>query len=339
MAKKNETTQKKKVSKWDVAPKSIKDLYFAIGGVFDGLSSIIDQEEADNEDKALIDLLARVLDDYNELEAKHQKECGMMSEYEEELSECKEDNKQIKADLEEQVSITEALRELRDECLSHWMVANEKLGKLRTLLAAVDVTASYENNDNDGVGNWTVCNNLVKKNLELEDERYRYELELNRALENIEAALGIQRVHLTSSYGDRADYIIKKIKEDRTIYSLNKIIERSNYGFCDRNCNGPETLESLKTFLKDEYKFDAIFLYTCPDDGYWTLVQRGPNVFNRKSNNFRWAFRGAMECLGMSPGAIAAEIRWTSNSKVTPTDISAKWSQRACEIYDKGEEK
>jgi hypothetical protein len=219
------------------------------------------------------------------------------------------------------------------------MVANEKLGQLRTLLAAVDVTTRHEDKDNDGVGHWCVCNNLVKKNLDLEDEIYRYERELNCALENIEAALGIQRVHLSSSYGDRADYIIKKIKEDRTIYSLNKIIERSNYGLCDRNCNGPETLESLKTFLKDEYKFDAIFLYTGPDDGYWTLIQRGPNVFNRKSNNFRWAFRGAMECLGMSPGAIAAEIRWTSNSKVTPTDIAAKWSQRACEIYDKGEEK
>jgi hypothetical protein len=258
----------------------------------------------------------------------------MISEYEEELSECKEENKQIKAELEEQVSITEALRELRDEYLSHWMVANEKLGQLRTLLAAVDVTTRHEDKDNDGVGHWCVCNNLVKKNLELEDERYRYEQRLNSILEEIEAALGIQRIHLSSSYDDRADYIIKKIKEDRTIYSLNKIIERSNYGLCDRNCNGPETLESLKTFLKDEYKFDAIFLYTGPDDGYWTLIQRGPNVFNRKSNNFRWAFRGAMECLGMSPGAIAAEIRWTSNSKVTPTDVAAKWSQRACEKFE-----
>ena len=322
MAKKNENTQKK-VSKWDVAPKSIKDLYFAIGGVFDGLSSIIDPEKADNEDKALIDLLARVLDDYNELEAKHQKECGMISEYEEELSERKEENKQIKADLEEQVSITEALRELRDEYLSHWMVANEKLGQLRTLLAAVDVTTRHEDKDNDGVGNWTVCNNLVKKNLDLEDEIHRYEQELHCILENIEASLGIQRIHLATSYGDRADYIIKKIKDDKINYCL----------------NDPESLESLKKFLMDEYKFDVKFIYDGPDDGYWTLVQRGPNVFNRKSNNFRWAFRGAMECLGMSPGAIAAEIRWTSNSKVTPTDISAKWSQRACEIYDKGEEK
>jgi hypothetical protein len=319
MAKKNETTQKKKVSKWEAAPNSIKDLYFAIGGVFDGLSSIIDPEEADNEEKALIDLLARVLDDYNELEAKHQKDTGMISEYEEELSECKEENKQTKADLKEQVSITEALRELRDEYLSHWMVANEKLGQLRTLLAAVDVTTRHEDKDND--------------------ERYRYEQRLNSILEEIEAALGIQRIYLSSSYDDRADYIIKKIKDDRKKYFVYESVAKSHYGLHSENHNGPETLESLKTFLKDEYKFDAIFLYTCPDDGYWTLVQRGPNVFNRKSNNFRWAFRGAMECLGMSPGAIAAEIRWTSNSKVTPTDISAKWSQRACEIYDKGEEK
>jgi hypothetical protein len=315
MAKKNENTQKK-VSKWEAAPKSIKDLYFAIGGLFDGLSSVIDPEEADNEDKALIDLLARVLDDYNELEAKHQKDTGMISEYEEE-------NRNFKSELDIKTDVCNALQNDIDIYRSNWVNANEKLGQLRTLLAAVDVTTRHEDKDNDGVGHWCVCNNLVNKNLDLEDEIHRYEQELHCILKNIEASLGIQRIHLATSYEDRADYIIKKIKDDKINYCL----------------NDPESLESLKTFLKDEYKLDAIFLYTGPDDGYWTLIQRGPNVFNRKSNNFRWAFRGAMECLGMSSGAIAAEIRWTSNSKVTPTDIAAKWSQRACEIYDKGEEK
>ena len=327
MAKKNETTQKKKVSKWEVAPKSIKDLYFAINGVFDGLSSIIDPEEADNEDKALCDLLARVLDDYNELEAKHQKDTGMISEYEEE-------NRNLKGELDIKTDECNALQNDIDIYRSNWINANEKLDQLRTLLAVVDVTTRHEDKDNDGVGHWRVCNNLEKKNRELEDELYRYKLELNCALENIEAALDIQRIHLVSSYGDRADYIIKKIKDDRSKYFVYKSVAKSHYGLHSGGHNGPETLESLKKFLMDEYKFDVTFIQDGPYDGYWTLVQRGPNVFNRKSNNFRWAFRGAMECLGMSPGAIAAEIIWTSNSKVTPTDISLKWSQRACEKFE-----
>lgn len=318
MAKKNETTQKK-ISKWEAAPKSIKDLYFAVDAMFDGLSSIMGPESANDEKKALNDLLARVLDDYNELEAKHQKECGMISEYEEEISQYKEENEQLKADLEKQVAITEEIRELRDGYRSRWMDANGRLDQLLILLAAVDVTVEYEDNDGDGVGNWRVCNTLKMNNLELEVERYRYEHRLNSILEEIESALDIQRIHLSSSYDDRADYIIKKISE--------RVKEEPNK---------PESLESLKKFLLDEYKFDAKFTYTSSDEGFWRLVQRGPNVFNRKSNNFRWAFRGAMECLGWTPGRIAAEIIWTSNSKVTPTDISAKWSEIACEIYDKG---
>lgn len=325
MAKKNENTQKK-ISKLEAAPKSIQNLYFAMNGLFDelfdGLNSIIGPEDANNKEKALIDLLTRVLDDYNELEAKHQKECGMISEYEEEISQYKEENEQLKADLEKQVAITEEISEIRDKYLTCCVDAEYRLDQLLILLAAVDVTVEHEDNDNDGVGNWRVCNTLKMKNLELEVERYRYEHRLNSILEEIETALDIQRIHLSSSYDDRADHIIKKIGE--------RVKEEPNK---------PESLESLKKFLMDEYKFDVTFIRTSPDEGFWKLIQRGPNVFNRKSNNFRWAFRGAMECLGMSPGAIAAEIIWTSNSKVTPTDISLKWSQRACEYYEKGEEK
>lgn len=90
---KNNDIQVNKISKWDAAPDSIKDLYFAISGMFDGLSSFIDPQEADNDESALNGLLAKVLDNYNELEAVHQKECGMISQYEEE-------NKKLKSELD-----------------------------------------------------------------------------------------------------------------------------------------------------------------------------------------------------------------------------------------------
>lgn len=130
MSKKNENTQKK-VSKWDVAPKSIKDLYFAIGGVFDGLSSIIDPEEADNEDKALIDLLTRVLDDYNELEAKHQKDTGMISEYAEENARLKQKNEKASnniRDLRQVLEENDIATYLNPVTVS-WGVANIALQK------------------------------------------------------------------------------------------------------------------------------------------------------------------------------------------------------------------
>lgn len=130
MAKKNENTQKK-VSKWGVAPKSIKDLYFAINGVFDGLSSIIDPEEADNEEKALIDLLARVLDDYNELEAKHQKDTGMISEYAEENARLKQKNEKASnniRDLRQVLEENDIATYLNPVTVS-WGVANIALHK------------------------------------------------------------------------------------------------------------------------------------------------------------------------------------------------------------------
>ena len=65
----------KKISKWDAAPKSIKNMQEIVNALYDPLP---------DEQNPIIDALSKVLDDYNELEAKYQKQCGMISEYEEE---------------------------------------------------------------------------------------------------------------------------------------------------------------------------------------------------------------------------------------------------------------
>lgn len=77
----------KKVNKWDAAPESIRKL-----------KELIDKQRlsislGECEDLIGLDALEKVLCDYNELEAKHQLDCGLISEYEEE-------NKNLKSKLD-----------------------------------------------------------------------------------------------------------------------------------------------------------------------------------------------------------------------------------------------
>lgn len=74
----------KKVNKWEAAPESIRKLKEAINGTVDGLSIAGELVDADEWEQDLIDILGKVLDDYNELEAKHNADCGLISKLEEE---------------------------------------------------------------------------------------------------------------------------------------------------------------------------------------------------------------------------------------------------------------
>lgn len=92
---KNDDIQVNKVSKWDAAPESI-------GKVKHDLTFLLDRLEVrtydvdDPEYKELVDdifkSLDKALDDYNELEAKYQKQCGMISDYAEENARLKRKN-------------------------------------------------------------------------------------------------------------------------------------------------------------------------------------------------------------------------------------------------------
>lgn len=76
---KNNDIQVNKISKWDAAPKDMGALFTYIDMVI-GMACCLPQEIHDN----LYDLMDKMLDDYNELEAKYQEACGMISQYEEE---------------------------------------------------------------------------------------------------------------------------------------------------------------------------------------------------------------------------------------------------------------
>lgn len=134
---KNNDIQVNRVSKWEAAPDSIKDLHYAINGLFDRLSLIMDVEEGDNSIYTLSGLLAKVLDDYNELEAKYQEACGMISQYEEE-------NRILREQKEE---LTDAHAELAED--------NDNLERERDRYAYHLKGLCQTLNDNDIIADWS----------------------------------------------------------------------------------------------------------------------------------------------------------------------------------------
>lgn len=79
----------KKISKWDAAPESVSNMHSIINKVCDNL---IDYDIDHSCKKILINALSDVLDDYNKLEAKHQLDCGLISDYAEENARLKQKN-------------------------------------------------------------------------------------------------------------------------------------------------------------------------------------------------------------------------------------------------------
>lgn len=83
----------KKISKWDAAPESIKNLLNVVSGVCDGMIyRSISPSEADESEDLIKDAISKVLDDYNKLETKHQLDCGLISDYAEENARLKQKN-------------------------------------------------------------------------------------------------------------------------------------------------------------------------------------------------------------------------------------------------------
>lgn len=88
---KNNDIQVNKVNKWEAAPVSIKNLRNYILESWKNYAAPRYCPPLDP--LVMMQLLEPVLDDYNELEAKHQKDTGMISEYEEE-------NRDLKSELD-----------------------------------------------------------------------------------------------------------------------------------------------------------------------------------------------------------------------------------------------
>ena len=141
---KNNDIKVNKVSKWEAAPVSIKNLRNYISESWINYAAPpccppLDPSCQDSICESMMTLLESVLDDYNELEAKHQKDAGMISEYEEENKKLRDSNELcMKAHLrliDESTELASENAELRSECES-------KEAEIRDLEAQASVNAS-----------------------------------------------------------------------------------------------------------------------------------------------------------------------------------------------------
>lgn len=115
----------KKVNKWDAAPESIRKL-----------KELIDKQRlsislGECEDLIRLNALEKVLCDYNELEAKHQLDCGLISDYAEEIAWLKQKNEKASNNIRDLRRVLEEndIATYLNPVTVSWGVANVALQK------------------------------------------------------------------------------------------------------------------------------------------------------------------------------------------------------------------
>lgn len=118
----------KKISKWDAAPESFSNMHSIINKVCDNL---IDYDIDHSCKKILINALSEVLDDYNKLEAKHQLDCGLISDYAEENARLKQKNEKASNNIRDLRRVLEEndIATYLNPVTVSWGVANVALQK------------------------------------------------------------------------------------------------------------------------------------------------------------------------------------------------------------------
>lgn len=133
----------KKISKWDAAPESICKMLSTINGLRHGLTTVegFRCEEVDELGHIVLfknivtgklaDELKEVLDDYNKLEAKHQLDCGLISDYAEENAQLKLKNEKASNNIRELRRVLEEkdIATCIDPITGSWEVSNVALQK------------------------------------------------------------------------------------------------------------------------------------------------------------------------------------------------------------------
>lgn len=222
----------KKISKWDAAPESIKNMYEYVNVLYDQLP---------DELNPIIDVLSKVLDDYNELEAKYQKQLGMISDYEEERHELEELQEKYDKLWKKNVVLEDVemanLESSHVELQEYTIGLNEDMYQLLKLLkengihvydrkkAGRDFVFVDEDQpiaDYSCLGIWSLklpCNSYgTQAQNEVEIEKLKNELEEQRVengaiLQTIEKALHLYNIDDNETYCERTDRILSAIKD------------------------------------------------------------------------------------------------------------------------------
>lgn len=216
---KNNDIKTSNVSKWDAAPKNMGTLFTYIELVI-GMACSLPQEIRDN----LYDLMDKTLDEYNELEAKHQEACGMISQYEEENRILREQRKELAGD-------NDILRHERDRHI-------DLLDKLRLALEEKGIYSEWS----EAALEWR----LYGKNKLFDELREHYEEELR----------------IREKEKDEKDKLIDELNSKIRMLKLRMSMMHSCYGLNSKYgelIKKIETLEKENKFLKDTIEKDESF--------------------------------------------------------------------------------
>lgn len=247
----------KKANKWEAAPESIRKLKKAINGTADGMSIIGGLNTANDWEQHLIDILNKVLDDYNELEAKHNADCGLISKLEETVVDYKDTTKELEetvADREAQIdNLYKEIESLKDENKGLESKLDRVTRERNNIEHTLDTLIEQLKIKNDVYVNLDVCVNGV------------YEIEDKRAAdlqEDLDAA------------------ILDLKKEEEYSRSLNNLNTRKNVEMCNLKWERDETEKKIKILideLKEQYDINVTF-YQKPGIDMHGLKNFGVNV-------------------------------------------------------------
>lgn len=230
----------KKVNKWEAAPESIRKLHDAFTAFntmsYEELDDKVDWDELD-------ELLVDVLRAYNELEAKHNADCGLISKLEEEVKSYKTLAAELHNDTDELERTINNLEE---------MVEFHK-GEVKKLVKTADQVRDKHENE--------VC--MLKKDISDLQVKVKYYKE---DIEDLECEVSKYKAlyeGLESTLQkdlDAAKLDLKK--EGEHSQALSKVITRKNADMCNLKWERDETEKKLKILTEElisQYNINVTF--------------------------------------------------------------------------------
>lgn len=221
---KNNDIKMSHVSKWEAAPKNMGTLFTYIDVV---MAYRLPSEIRDN----LYDLMSKTLDEYNELEAKYQKTCGMISQYDEENRILREQRKELVDARSELVWDNDNLRQERNRHI-------DLLDKLRLALEDKGIYSEWS----EAALEWR----LYGKNKLFDELKEHYEEELR----------------IREKEKDEKDKLIDELNSKIKGLKLSESMLCSHYGLGSTHGELIKKIEDLKKeneVLKDAIEKDGEF--------------------------------------------------------------------------------
>lgn len=279
----------KKVNKWEAAPESIKLLHNAFIA-FNTLSyeELDDKVDWDELDELLVDVLAK----YNELEAKHNADCGLISKLEEENKAYETLTAELNNDVDELVYKVNNLEKMvefhKGEVKELVKTADKVRDKhenevcmLKKDIHDLEVKVKYYKEDNDDLECAVSKYKALYEGLEstvdsVTRERNHFEYTLSQLIEQLKIKNDVHvdiNERVDGNYKvenkraadlqcdlDAAIYDLKK--EEENVKCLKKQITRKNAEMCNLKWERDETEKKIKILidkLQEQYNINVTF--------------------------------------------------------------------------------